>query len=505
MSKMNLTEATMLALQGKLPMRESKATRKPRNIKKTEAIDVNVDDKTNVSVLDNETIVDTEEATIIVDKKQDSFVPETNDIIEPNPELPVDSVEVPIEGDETIIPEDIVSDTEETDLPLDNSDTNIETSEDDDEDEIDESKKITESQEEVDKGRVPEEAYSIAGYIRGVISDKTTLTMDEFNEIFEKAKSIFLPRKNFKDDDLESEVRGILSQHGWATIFEGDNEGGITTESKKVESVEIEVSDDGKEVEVKTDNGEEVEVKDETPEEETIETDVEEIEPTENEEIEESKKLQEDISAAPFRDLMYDCLRDDVEPADVMVERMLSAWSDDDCKWYCETYELVTAHNDFKDEEHYYEDVFGNIRDITGQVVDDDNLEETKHRKVRSAKALEERKNKSKNCDKECCVDIDEKTFNEALVKHLKVETVENAKITENNGKILLKAKVVNENKARGICFEMNKISENKNFVRYSLVEQKSMKTENKTNQPNITLLAYNKNNKLECRYIIKK
>ena len=58
MSKMNLTEATMLALQGKLPMKESKATRKPRNIKKTEAIDVNVDDKTNVSVLDNETIAE---------------------------------------------------------------------------------------------------------------------------------------------------------------------------------------------------------------------------------------------------------------------------------------------------------------------------------------------------------------------------------------------------------------------------------------------------------------
>lgn len=491
MSKMNLTEATMLALQGKLPMKESKATRKPRNIKKTEAIDVNVDDKTNVSVLDNETIVDTEEATIIVDKKQDSFVPETNDIIEPNPELPVDSVEIPVDGDETIIPEDIVPDTEKTDISTD--------------EEMDENKKITESQKQVDDGEVPDEAYAIAGYIRGVISDKTSISMSEFDELFEKAKSIFLSETDLQDEYLENEVRGILSHYGWATIYEGENEGGLTTENKKIESVEIEVSDDGKEVEVKTDNGEEVEVKDETPEEETIETDIEEVEPTENEEIEESKKLQEDISAAPFRDLMYDCLRDDVEPADVMVERMLSAWSDDDCKWYCETYELVTAHNDFKDEEHYYEDVFGNIRDITGQVVDDDNLEETKHRKVRSAKALEERKNKSKNCDKECCVDIDEKTFNEALAKHLKVETVENVRIVENSGKILLKAKTVNENKTRGICFEMNKISENKNFIRYSLVEQKSIKTENKTNQPNLTLLAYNKNNKLECRYIIKK
>ena len=365
------------------------------------------------------------------------------------------------------------------------------------------------------------------------------------------------------------------------------------------ENVNIEISEDGKEVEVTTDDGEEVEVKNETPddvEEPTVEDELDEnkklseevtddtivkIEPrylvgkdgkhfdqtvffkvtykvvkgylipvseeiigwtwgetdkysgegnnlkadysgdlqvavddinngnTSNymtvDSLSENKKLQEDISAAPFRDLMYDCLQDDIEPADVMAERMLNAWSDDDCKWYCETYELVTPHNDFKDEEHYYEDIYGNIRDITGQIADDDNLEEAKNRKVKSIKALEERKNKAKCCDEECCIDVDEKTFNEALAKHLKVETVENARIIENSGKILLKAKIVNENKTKGICFEMNKISENKNFVRYSLAEQKSIKTENKTNQPNLTLLAYNKNNKLECRYIIKK
>ena len=659
MSKMNLTEATMLALQGKLPMRESKATRKPRNIKKTEAIDVNVDDKTNVSVLDNETIVDTEEATIIVDKKQDSFIPETNDIIEPNPELPVDSVEVPIKGNETIIPEEIVDEpivepSEENaidgdaDLPEVDDEEKEESKKlearerttidvyvvqgkygqgwedvyesEDRKDARDRLKEYDENEEEYSHRlitrRVKKESKATCekcgkevcecdkkveskklqeklGYEPGICPDcgsddlsyekpisytdsieypfhcnncgadgteryNLDFAESETNELEEnkkvEKKSFKFENKklqeeitdnvhkvaeeiakeiekvgcmNFQDidemaaeklgltlDKLREEQKdtdiyiclnylGIDNNFGNGDFFTGE----YAKEHPEVveENVNIEISDDGKEIEVTTDDDEEVEVKDETPEEETIETDIEEVEPTENEEIEESKKLQENISAAPFRDLMYDCLRDDIEPADVMVERMLSAWSDDDCKWYCETYELVTAHNDFKDEEHYYEDIYGNIRDITGQVVDDDNLEETKHRKVRSAKALEERKNKSKNCDKECCVDIDEKTFNEALVKHLKVETVENAKITENNGKILLKAKVVNENKARGICFEMNKISENKNFVRYSLVEQKSMKTENKTNQPNITLLAYNKNNKLECRYIIKK
>ena len=89
------------------------------------------------------------------------------------------------------------------------------------------------------------------------------------------------------------------------------------------------------------------------------------------------KPLKEETSAAPFRDLMYDCMRDDIEPADVMVDRMLSAWSDDDCKWYCETYELVEPYNDFKDEDHYYKDLYGNIRDITGQIVEDEEIDES--------------------------------------------------------------------------------------------------------------------------------
>ena len=56
----------MLALQGKLE--ESKPATHRRS-KKQENIDVNVDDKTAVSVIGNETIVDTEKATIIVDRE----------------------------------------------------------------------------------------------------------------------------------------------------------------------------------------------------------------------------------------------------------------------------------------------------------------------------------------------------------------------------------------------------------------------------------------------------
>ena len=119
MSKLNLTEATMLALQGKLeeskPVRQSRANRKLT--KKQENIDINVDEKTAVSVMGNETIVDTEDATIIVDKKEDEFEPETStDLPMEAPEE--DVVEVPVEGDETIIPEDEVPVEQLDELPV---------------------------------------------------------------------------------------------------------------------------------------------------------------------------------------------------------------------------------------------------------------------------------------------------------------------------------------------------------------------------------------------------
>lgn len=168
---------------------------------KTESIDVNVNDTTTVSVEGNETIVDTEDATVIVSKKEDEFIPETSDDLPAEmPETTVDAtvapdtdtVEVPV--DDTVMPEDITDETIDNELP----------------------------------------------------ADETT--------------------------EIE--------------------------ESKKVESVEIEVSDDGKEVEVTTDNGEEVEVKDETPdnnEEENEDTETEvpaDDEPSIDEMIEENKKVE---------------------------------------------------------------------------------------------------------------------------------------------------------------------------------------------------------------------
>ena len=217
MSKLSLTEATMLALQGKLE--ESKPATHRRS-KKQENIDVNVDDKTAVSVIGNETIVDTEKATIIVDKKEDEFVPETSDGIVDDTSLPMeapdeDVVEVPVDGNDTIIPEDevpveqvdedeAVLDAEaDVDLPL--GDT--ETEEDNDEDK-EESKKVESVEIEVsDDGKDVE------------------VTTDNGEEVEVKDET---PEENEEDSDTESEDE---------TSIEVPED---VEENKKVESIDTE-------------------------------------------------------------------------------------------------------------------------------------------------------------------------------------------------------------------------------------------------------------------------
>lgn len=238
-----LVEATMLALQGKLELKENRASRKAKT-KKAESIDVNVDETTSVSVNDNTTIVDTADATIIIEEPKES-------IEEPVADVPVDTVEVPV--DDTVMPEEIVDTPVETELPAETEPT------------IDE-----------------------------IVNDDVPVETDEEKD-----------------------------------------------ESKKLkEDVDIEISDDGKEVEVTTDNHEEVEVKDETPDEdEDTETEVTaDDEPSIDEMIEESKKVTEDKKSEIYDELSrvltdYEGngdpeLRNDPEPLYDMLVKIQNDWED---------------------------------------------------------------------------------------------------------------------------------------------------------------------------------
>lgn len=274
-----LVEATILALQGKLELKENK--RISRKTKKSEGIDVNVDNTTTVSVEGNETIVDTEDATVIVNKKEDEFIPETSDDVsveapveEPVVDAPVapdeDIVEVP--ADDTVMPEEVVDEPVDTELPDEN---------------LGESKDIN----NIDVKTINVKGLSNAWKVVKYKNKYYQLSNDEYTKFVDNPEKFlntymidgYRTLNSLIDNAKNDAVLGPLS----------------FKENKKLESVEIEVSDDGKEVEVTTDNGEEVEVKDETPEEneddEVADTETEvpaDDEPSIDEMIEESKKVE---------------------------------------------------------------------------------------------------------------------------------------------------------------------------------------------------------------------
>lgn len=268
---MNLTEATMLAIQGKLKLDESKKVKK-------ESIDVSVDDN-------GATIVETPEATVIVTDTQNVTEAPTEEVVVAEVPDEVETVEIPVEGDETIIPEEIVEPeaTEETPTIDEIVDGETEV----DEEDLEESKKpckdcgkekcecdkITEEVEVDSDGEVSlstvEDIFEVNDAIKAVIDEAIIEIKDEEDLSEEKKAKLTDKLKTMKTQANQLQV--LLD--GYFNILE---------ESKKVEeNVEIEVSEDGTEVEVKTDAGENVEVVDETEEPETSD----EAEETASEEV----------------------------------------------------------------------------------------------------------------------------------------------------------------------------------------------------------------------------
>lgn len=310
---MNLTEATMLAIQGKLKLDESKEVnslssssniknwiedktkRKEAKMKK-ESIDVSVDDN-------GATIVETPEATVIVTDTQNATEAPTEEVIVAEVPDEVETVEIPVEGDETIIPEEIVE-PEVTDEPTIDEIANGETEED-----LEESKKpckdCGKEKCECEKVEESKKTETIASDGNTIFALKMECVNDAFGGMNEYGEG--------NPDKMQAEVARILKDIA-EKIANGeysnnsnilDKNGNVVgkygfgfegvedpfTESKKVEeNVEIEVSEDGTEVEVKTDEGENVEVIDETEEPETSD----EAEEIASEEVEDDSEFIEE-------------------------------------------------------------------------------------------------------------------------------------------------------------------------------------------------------------------
>ena len=539
-----LVEATMLALQGKLELKENKASRKAKT-KKTESIDVNVDETTSVSVNDNTTIVDTADATIIIEEPKES-------IEEPVADVPVDTVEVPV--DDTVMPEEIIDTPVETELPTETEPTIDEIVNDDvPVDDKEESKKVTEANElkfDILEDREKEIAHKDLDMIKEDIDDNT-----------------------IRPATIKSAESLLSNLKYW---FEEANPDYKTIK----ENVDIEISDDGKEVEVTTDDGEEVEVKDETPdEEEKPDEDITDLKDDGNENIEGEEIIDDQLIDESKKDESIGALLGEEkveEDTNVALEprydsrnsfygkaRVVTKDNGDE-----ELYSYGTLVAGIKDGKPYSKGKFSQTtsrhqreffkqRDIdpaTVEVVEegkecknckecDNKLEafRAKSRELRHAKIQEmlSKKTESKDevkdvndlgivegvPDKEEAVPNTEeakikveskfssKSFNEALTAYLKsqykiVENVEVTKLAQNKtGDIKIEAIVHNITKRdRNICLEMHKVQEGRTFNKYTLKDAVGLIKESKDTDTKLNMVTFtNKQNVLECRYFIKK
>lgn len=344
-----LVEATMLALQGKLELKESKSSNKKadkfirdyfqhkfdletlhnkltplfnskkdaveyladnesrikKEIKKTEGIDVNIDEKTAVSVNNGTTVVETEDATIMITEPEKQ--PEES--IEAPADLPIEEPEtVEVPTDDTIMPEEILDEPVDTELPEETEptiddivnddvpmDTPAEAEEDDKE--KDESKKVE------SKSKKEETLGYHAGMCPNCKSDDLSyeepiVYEDGMEYPFHCNSCDADGVERYNIDYVESETNE-LEENKKVEAKDGK------CKEPKTENVEIEVSDDGKEIEVTTDDHEEVEVKDETSDETDDEEELsvpedgnENIEGEEiiDDEVDECKKITEDVT-----------------------------------------------------------------------------------------------------------------------------------------------------------------------------------------------------------------
>lgn len=407
--KDKLIESTLLALQGKLNLNESNKTKiSSAKQKKTEDVEVETD-TAEVTVGEDTTIIDTDEATVTVEKNTNQCVDgdcvDTADDTETFDDTPLsddgDSVEVPVEGNDTIVPDE--------DIPVDDEDT------------------ITESKEQTKHGEVPDEAYDIAKYIKNKFKGQKTIARDEFDTAFDEAKSKFA--KDLEDyDDLETDVRSILGFYGYTTDYEN---GDLTTESKQRKTKGV--------------------------------------------------KKTEDVDPRPNETKMLELIDDGAIDTTSLAKELLAWLSDDDVKRFMQIYE----YNSYFENE------------------DDEDLDESKKIKTKNTK-----------CDKEECdkpvSKYSSKTFNEALTnmyksKYKTVESFKTTKVKLTKNTLKIEGKIINiDGIEKPIKLEMKKLNETKSFTKYQMRNFKGLLRESKNSTLKM-MTRVNKDNVLECKYVITK
>lgn len=429
--KDNLVESTLLALQGKLNLTESK-------VKKQEDVEVETDE-VEVTVGENKTIIDTDDSTVTIEKSTEECADcdEDTNVDEPvdtetfdetplSTEEPitdtedVETIEVPVEGEETIVPEeDIVTDTDTEDE---------EESEEDDEDEVLENKEI--KTEDVDPR--PNETKMLNMIDDGIVDTKE-LSKELLAWLSDDDIKRFMEVYEYTDDLDESKK----CKKGKKTIKEAFDEDDLELDEDQMYAYLSDVLGVS----------------------------------------EEALSLVTDIdgySRETLNDILY-------------------------AKTGYRSFKQYMQAEDPESYSEYFKD-------------EDDDLDESKKLNLKKHKQIGEacKKNEcDKNCDK-TVKKFSSKTFNEAITKMYKskYKTIESFKTTGvslKNESIKITGKLTNvDGITKDICLEMKKLKENKSFTKYELTNYKGLLKE--SNNSTLKMMTMkNKDNILECKYIITK
>lgn len=397
-----------------------------QKIKKTESIDINVDDSTTVSVDDTQTIVNTEDASIIIQEET------------PN------TIEVPVESDDTIIPE---TEPEATDIvDTDTNNTIIDT------DTVD--VPVEEPSSDVEELSTPEEDLDLPASEPTETEIEETDNVEESKEIKQEA-----PRKT-------RDVYVLMGNYGygWDELVTYDNYSDAKADYKIYEENEPE-------------NQHKI---------------VRKREP-----IEESKKTESVVSDAA-NSIDYNHKQNPSESNAIpffagVISDIAEDMGDDYSEWLSEDIVREIIDTLF-DNDQLWSTITGIVKDAIT----------TKVEEIRGVpgEEIEESKPVIKK--------FSSKSFNEALTKYFKkidktVESVTETKIRKSNKAIKIETKLIKTDKtSETIKLEMKHVESNGDFSRYNLVENTSLKTESKHGTVSM-LLHTNKQQVLECRYIISK
>lgn len=470
-NKASLVEATMLAMQGKLILEEEKEI-------KTEDIEVETDD-VEVTLGTDKTIIDSEEATITIEKNSESSAVET----EP------ETIEVPVEGDETIIPEEVVEPEEvEDEVPsideivdeeVPAEEVNTEPEDEDKEDTIEESKSLEEDltseefpedgtywsgngkyQEDVDMLNKLIPATGTTPTIPDVLPDKV---VEDYINLSNKYYRWFndgdVPFKKLKDGTTiyPSYTRGNNRQTplGQKTCnsISFDLENRVNSLIEKINS----------------------QYPDWKAKLQPTDTSVDELQ--ESKEVKEVEKIEEAISS---------------------VDQLVAG----------ELYGFVANNYTSMDLELLKEIALNAIYELND---DAKIIADIKERMMESKESCE-------NCNKENCDCSNKeakvesinkfnansfKTVVEGFLKELD-ETIDSFKLNKvlkNESAIRIYGEVLSQNNSKSICLEGKMIQKGKAFTKYEIAKPSGLKLESKEFTRSSMVTFTNKENILECKY----